>query len=236
MKKFVIGDIRGDLSLLKSLLDKISPLPTDQMIFTGSYMGPGANSKGVVDHLLHLNKTFPHMVFLRGCYEFMFEACVESRPTIQAMSLWGTMQGGKVFKSYNASQKLIYIKPTLPEGFGHFSLPVEIPLKIPASHIDFLQKLVHWYEYGPYVVTHSGGHPVLFGRELLRPEETVFAEKDWWEQDGRMIPGKEVIFSHQPFREPFRRAGKIGIDLGAGFGGKLCAFELESEKFTMVEK
>lgn len=233
MRKYVIGDIRGELSLLNKLLQKIGPSNTDQLIFTGSYIGPGSDSKGVIDYLLHLNKDFPHMVFLKGCYEVMFGRCIETKPAWETMALWGKMGGDKVFKSY-ADDNIVVIKT----GNNGKPTPMkaEVPMRIPVAHVNFMESLFQWFEDDiyPYVVCHSGGLPILFGGRLEHEEQTVFAEMGWWEQDERRIPNKTVIFSHYPFKEPFVRCGKIGLDLGAGLGGRLACYELFEEKFTIV--
>lgn len=233
MRKYVVADIRGELSLLKMLLQKIGPNESDCIVFTGSYLGPGPDSKGVVEHLLELRKTLPNLSFLKGCYEYMFSSCIETQPAWETMELWGKMKGGEVFKSYS-DENIVVMKT----GNNGKPTPVkaEVSMRIPKSHIDFIENLHQWYEDDvyPYVVCHAGGHPVLMGGPLENEGQVVFSENGWWEQDGRMIPGKTVIFSHAPFKEPFRGKGKIGLDLGAGFGGKLCCFEMFEEKFTTV--
>lgn len=231
MGRYAIGDIRGDLNLLKKLIDKISPSESDSLIFLGSYLGPGPDSKGVLDYLLILKKQFPKTSFLRGCYEWLFGFCIETEPSWAYQKLWGDMGGFRVFQSYADNKKLVIMTGKGPSSF-------EVPLKIPEDHLRFMAEgMWQWYEDDtfPYVLCHSGGHPALFGGKLENEEQTVFAEKDWWKQDGRQIANKTVIFSHYPFKEPFRRAGKIGIDLGAGFGGRLCAFEMMSDKFITAE-
>lgn len=237
MRKFAIGDIRGDLNLLKRLVDKIGPTDTDSFIFLGSYLGPGPDSKGVIDFLLTFKKQYPNTSFLRGCYEWLFRFCIETEPSWEYQKLWGDMGGFKVFQSYADDKKLMILKP---KGNGK-AVPTaaEVPLKIPMEHIKFMEEDTYqWYEDDllPYVCTHSGGHPLLFGGKLDSEEQTVFSTKDWWKMDGLQIPGKTVVFSHHPFREPFRAKGKLGIDLGAGFGGRLCAFDMTNDNVVIASE
>ena len=230
MRRYIIADIRGDLFLLQKLIERIGPTYSDSLIFLGSYLGPGNESKGVVDYLINLRKTFPNMSFLKGCYEYMFGLCIESKPSWECQRLWGEMGGSRVFKSYADDQKLIAMTDAGPRS-------VEIPLKIPASHIEFIAgDLFQWYEDDlfPIVACHAGGHPVLYGGKLETEQQIVFAENGWWKQEGRFIPDKTVVFSHVPFAHPFRGKGKLGIDLGAGIGGKLCAYEMVSDSFIIV--
>lgn len=237
MRKFVVGDIRGDLGLLKKLFDKIGFGESDSVVFLGSYMGPGSDSKGTVDFVLDLKNKYPGKVScLEGCYEYLFKFCVGETPSISHAALWSHMGGKKVFSSYAAKDVSIHVLRT---GNNGHPTPVkeEIPLQVPITHIRFIDGLSQWYEDNvfPYVATHAGGHPILFGGRLETEDQVVFAENDWWKKSWKQIPNKTIIFSHVTFKKPFRGPGKLGIDLGAGLGGKLCAFELFSESFTIVE-
>lgn len=231
MRKFVIPDIRGELSLLRQLFDKIGPTKDDNILFLGSYMGPGPDSKGVMEFVINLKRTHPNCSFLRGCYEYMFGKAIQEETSWDVMELWGQMSGHKIFESYRTKGKLLVSNP-LNEGRIE-----QVPMNIPAIHMEFLQQsLGQWFEDDlmPFVACHAGGHPALFGGKLETEEQTIFAEQDWWLQDWRQIPGKTVIFSHVPFRKVFRKAGKLGLDLGCGIGGKLCCFEMMSDSFTVV--
>jgi hypothetical protein len=253
IRKFVIGDVRGELSLLKRLLDKIGPTSNDQVIFTGSYVGPGEDSKGTVDYLLSLKKDL-NLVCLRGCFEFMFGLCIETQPAPATIRLWGDMGGRRVLNSY-ASGKSIAFKDDVHSNLAEISasklrevkdsldvkkdgryFTAEVEMCVPLEHLSFFADQHQWFEDDvyPFIVTHCGAHPVLFGGQIPNEEATVFSEKNWWEDDGRRIPGKTVIFSHVPFKQPLVKPGKLGIDLGAGLGGCLCCFELYEHKFTIA--
>ena len=233
MKKYVIGDIRGEVNLLKSLIQKLGPTSDDQLIFTGSYLGPGSDSKGVIEYIIELQKKLPKMAFLKGCYEFMFGSCIETKPNYSTMELWGKMGGQKVFKSY--SDENIVVMSVGSNGKPK-PMQADVKLRIPASHLQFIENLHQWFEDDlyPYVVCHAGGHPLLYGGQLDNEEQVAFGESGWWEQEGRRIPGKTVIFSHAPFKVPFCKDGKIGIDCGAGIGGRLCSYEMFTQTFTIV--
>ena len=233
MRKFVVPDIRGDLPLLRKLVDKIAPAPDDSLLFLGSYLGPGPDSKGVIEFLLNLRTNLYNCSFLRGCYEYVFERAIAEDTTWDILRLWGDMSGKKVFESYASQKKLRILNPLM----GGKLMEAHIPMQIPETHMHFLQHdLMLWYDDDlfPFVACHSGGHPGLFGGKLEIEEQTLFAERDWWLQDWRQIPGKTVIFSHVPFKKPFRQAGKLGLDLGCGLGGKLACFEMTTDSITIV--
>jgi serine/threonine protein phosphatase 1 len=70
-RTFVIGDIHGELSHLKTLWARFPPLEqTDTVVFLGDYVDRGPDSRGVLEFLLTLQDQTPaKLVFLRGNHE-----------------------------------------------------------------------------------------------------------------------------------------------------------------------
>lgn len=243
MRKYVVADVRGELTLLKKLFQKIGPNPDDTIVFTGSYLGPGLDSKGVVDFLIDAMRILPNLHLLRGCYEFYFEQVIETRPALEVQVLWAKMGGNRVFDSYSAKDKIVVAKPEIPniknvkelQPYGEGLQEMEVQMNIPASHIIAFGQMHQWYEDDtfPYVVTHCGGHPSI--RTLNTPLDIIQGDRDWWLKEPLRVYGKEIIFSHVPFSKIYRQHGKFGLDLGAGFGGKLACFEMMEDKITTVD-
>ena len=226
MRKFVVGDIRGELRLFQKMMDRLGPTSSDVVIFLGSYLGPGGDSKQCVEYALGLREAMPStFLFLRGCYEFMFGKCIGTKPAAQHVKLWQYMQGRKVFDSYSVT------------GLRLISKGIEqLPLSVPATHLRFFEGELHqWFEDDvfPFIASHSGYHPSMY--KEATEEQTVFTANKWWENDALRVPGKTIVFSHVPFQKPFLGKGKLGIDLGAGLGGKLAAWEAVSQQITIVE-
>lgn len=236
MRKFCIGDIRGDLYLLKKLIDRIAPTEKDVLIFLASYLGPGEDSKGVIDYLLDLKKKPGTYIFLKGCYEWLFLQCIQEKPPVNRMNLWASMGGDKVFESYSAKEKLVIMSPSN----GHAGKPttVEIPLHIPEPHIRFMEQDLHGMfvdEILPFIASHTGFYAIAAGQNI--PEEyAVFAPNGWLQSSKVRVPGKELIFSHIPRTEVFMKEGKIDLDLGAGMGGNLAAMEMYSREITIAKR
>jgi serine/threonine protein phosphatase 1 len=232
MRKFAIGDIRGDLTLFKKMIDKIGPTSSDVVVFLGSYLGPGEDSKGCIEYAIELRKKMPGtFLFLKGCYEIMFGRCIETMPSPDTLKLWESMKGQRVLESYAQQEALRTV------GTSGVIKTLNIPMRVPMTHLQFIEKeLQQWFEDDlfPYVLTHAGFHPsISLG---LNEDEVGFAVRDFWKDPAIQIPGKTLVFSHVVFPKPYFAPGKLGIDLGAGFGGKLCAFEMVSQSFTIVER
>lgn len=234
MRKFCIGDIRGDLYLLSKLMDKIGPTTGDVVIFLGSYLGPGSDSKGVIDYLLKARMQPGTWIFLKGCYEFMFRQCIGTRPDEQILRMWGGMGGNEVLKSYSAKNKLFVMQPA--NGQPSHPVEVEMTLHIPETHIRFIEQetsCMFTDDLLPFIACHNGYYAGVAGKEI--PEElSVFTPNGWWHDNKLVVPGKEIVYSHIPTDKPLFTKGKVDIDLGAGFGGKLCAMEMYTRQFTIV--
>ena len=231
LHKYIVGDLRGHRSLLEKLLDRIQPDENCNVIFLGSYVGPGPDSKGTVARLIELKDKMPDtFYFLKGCYDLLFCEYLGSDERWANMKLWRSMRGDDSIASYLAGDG--GVKVVLPDGrISRLSLP------IPKRHIDFLEQLPTLYkdEDPPIVVSHTGAAAAFeegcdkrmayFGV----PKEDVMESVMMFQ-----VPGKTSIFGHVPHREPFIAPGLIGIDLGAGMGGKLCAYDAIEDEFHIV--
>jgi len=92
MKKFVIGDIHGELAKLKSVLEKSSfDKDVDLLITLGDYVDRGLDSFGVVEELL----TVKNRISLMGNHDYWFLEYINSG--IHPAEIYGR----NTIKSYN---------------------------------------------------------------------------------------------------------------------------------------
>lgn len=227
MRKFVVGDICGDLDLLKFLMDRICPRPDDYFLFLGSYLGPGRDSKGVLDYLIDFNSKYS-CNFLKGCYETIFQQILDTKDK-NLLALWKSMGGDKVLQSYAVADdyKVVLEKGRI-KNFG-------MPFAIPESHIRFLEKNLHlWYmdNNNKFVAFHAGPDTKNF--QNPSQESITIGENGWWEN--YHLSNMIIVFGHIPFEKPFKALGRRGICLGAGQGGnQMCAWEANSDEFVVVK-
>jgi hypothetical protein len=231
LHKYIVGDLRGHRGLLEKLLDRIQPDEHANVIFVGSYVGPGHDSKGTVSRLIELKDKMPStFYFLRGCYDLLFCEYLGSTEQWSNKQLWDSMYGNDAIMSYvqtNGGAKIV-----LPDGrISRASLP------IPKRHLDFLEQLPTLYkdEDPPIVVSHTGAAAALEGCMKQVAYFGVPHVDDEMSMAMFRVPGKTSIFGHIPFKEPFIGPGLIGIDLGAGFGGKLGCYDAIEDRFHIVE-
>lgn len=230
MRHYVIGDVRGNLSMMKKMLDKIGPTEDDWILFTGSLLGPGPDSKGVVNFAMDLKQNNPDSFhFLVGCYENLLRKVIAENAKYVEKNLWKEMGGIAVLTSYATG-----VTPQ-PGMIGPTSV-IGLDFAIPKSHIDFFEqemKLYYKHDDLRFIVYHAGPDPT---HEITDPDQEVVVTgmNQWWDLDFRSFTHK-IIFSHIPWRKPLIKPNILGIDLGCGMwtDGKLCAYDVEGDKFII---
>lgn len=68
MKKYVIGDIHGELDKLINCIKSINLTREDKLIFLGDYVDRGPDSYGVIEYLINLSKNH-ECIFIRGNHD-----------------------------------------------------------------------------------------------------------------------------------------------------------------------
>ncbi|MBN2437680.1 MAG: serine/threonine protein phosphatase [Deltaproteobacteria bacterium] len=209
---FAIGDIHGCNHKLKQLLARIRPDPLiDSVVFVGDYLDRGPDSRGVIETLLDLKKTFPHLICLRGNHESMFLNYYLEGKDEQLYMING---GGITLNSYG----LTLADARAGSGF-------------PEDHLRFLAALPFHHETEAYIFVHAGLRPgiPLAGQS---PEDLLWIRNEFIDSDWDF--GKTVVFGHTPLREPLFQENKIGIDTGLVYGGRLTCIELPSRMLFQV--
>lgn len=209
MRKFAIGDIHGCLDKLEDLLGKIAPEPDDTLIFLGDYIDRGENPKGVIDALISLSSSC-RCIFLRGNHEDML---------IEYMTFG---RNRSMFFSNGAEATIISYTGT-KNASGDM-----LAKSIPRSHREFLTSLKWLHEDEGYIYVHAG---IRAGIELPLQDamDLIWIRREFYEAPTGI--DKKIIFGHCPFREPYIKSDKIGIDTGAVYGRCLTAIELPAESF-----
>lgn len=212
---YAVGDIHGQVRMLRALLAGIPLKDEDTLLFIGDYIDRGEDSKAVIETLLELKQTRKNVVFLRGNHEQMMIEAREDDPesSTSALLLWLTNGGATVLQNYGVSELV---------GWQE---------KIPQEHWDFILNTEIEYVTETYHFVHAG-LPVP-GRKW-EGEGDGHNLKLWIREpflsSNHNFDNRIVIFGHTPQTsgQPLFDKNKIGIDTGAVFGGPLTALALDT--------
>jgi len=212
-KIFAIGDIHGCLDKLQRLILNIAADPEkDTLVFIGDYIDRAGGGRDVIDYILGLKKKYQKVTCLCGNHESMLLRYLEGTDEEMYLANGGMM-------TLNAY------------GISRSDAPRERKAKIPTDHLRFFESLLPYYETDRYIFVHAGllpGIPLagqsVYDMQWVR-QEFIDSDYDF---------GKRVVFGHTHFSAPLVTAGKIGIDTGAVYGGKLTCVELPTLKFYQV--
>lgn len=195
VRYFAIGDIHGELDMLKALLTKLDYKHEDKIVFLGDYIDRGPDPKGVVDFLIEFKKLHPRTIFLRGNHEAMFMDYLKGRNT----DLFLYNGGNTTVASYGAKST-----------FGKF--------EIPADHTEFYNNTLRVSETENMIFVHAGIAQTYDDVHKLPDDILLWARETSYKY---VTPKKRVVFGHTPFKDAYQEGLMLGLDTGAVFGGKL---------------
>lgn len=215
-----IGDVHGCAGELDVLLRDIDPQPEDMLVLLGDYVDRGPDAAAVVRTLAALCCELPATVLLRGNHEDMmlayFGRCGSRGEAFLANG------GVETLASFGVSPPAPRSDPPAPAG--------EL-----AAAIAFLQRaMVLHVAVGGFTFVHAGVRPHLPLAEQSRDDLLWIREEFTFAEHG--LP-TTVVFGHTPCREVlFEVPGKIGIDTGCVFGGRLTALDLSNGRMHQVQR
>jgi serine/threonine protein phosphatase 1 len=216
---YVIGDIHGCLVQLEQLHTEIArdlaarPIAAPVLVHLGDYIDNGPDSAGVIEHLV--SRALPiRTINLLGDHERMLLDALAGDRAAATDWLWA---GGK------ESLRSWGLDPDLPREQWEEALP--------ASHIAFLRGLKRMHREADYVFVHAGIRPgVALTDQTLDDIVSIRQPFLWTEQPFGVI----VVHGHSSNPSVTRTDNRIGLDTGAGLGGKLTGAVLEEHLIGLI--
>lgn len=227
---YAIGDIHGRCDLLVDLLelieqdgDSFDDGRTVRLVFLGDYIDRGDDSRAVLDLLCDLaDNASPDFSFLSGNHEAALLAFL--RDPAQGRD-WLNFGGLQTLASYGVPlpgrgqerQALLATRDALQRALGR--------------HHGFLTSLSLLERSGDVIFTHAGlnpsrpdprddTHALLWGcAEFLTPDPR---------------PGCRVVHGHFDAPKPLSLPGRICVDTGAYYSGRLTAVRLDAGEDFLV--
>jgi serine/threonine protein phosphatase 1 len=219
-RAYVIGDIHGSRERLEALHGLIDedlanrPFPAAVVIHLGDYIDQGADSAGVV--ALLSADPFPNVpvVNLLGDHERMLLDALDGDRAAATYWLWA---GGR------AALASWGLDPDLPREAW--------PTVLPAAHVAWLRNLKLSHREGDYLFVHAGIRPGIPIRDQSR-EDLLTIRQPFLstEQDF----GAVVVHGHSSTPSAAIAPNRIGLDTGAGMGGKLTCAVLQDDVLGLL--
>ena len=219
MKRYVVGDIHGNYKALKQVLD-ISKFDykKDFLIIIGDVVDGYDESYEVVEELIKIK----NKIFIIGNHDVWFMNHIKNG---WAEEIWLSQGGEATISSYN-SHTYYYNKMN-------------------KRHIEFFNNGVYYYELDRMLFVHGGfNYPKLpkdstieeitWDRELIERMKSGLKIKEW----------KKIFVGHTttenvgavPITINFyegKYAKLIKVDCGAGWNGRLCLFNIDTEEYFL---
>jgi serine/threonine protein phosphatase 1 len=217
LRIYAIGDVRGCLAAFRALRQAIRadlagrPVREARIIQLGNVIGPGPDSAGVLALLAGSGNA---STTLRGANEQMLLDALDGDAA--AATDWLHGGGAVALRSWGVP------KGTPRTGWGAY---------LPPAQVAFLRGLPGSQRAGGYFLVPAGVRP---GRALARqsPEDLRGIRQVFLSSERAF--GAVVVHGHSTAPDPVVRANRIGIDTGAGLGGRLTCAVLEEDRIGFI--
>jgi serine/threonine protein phosphatase 1 len=217
---YAIGDVHGCFDLLLAMESMIAVDAAEiegerLIVMLGDVMDRGDRSAQVLDHLLEPPPSGLRRRCLMGNHEAMMLDFLR-RPSPNAA--WLEFGGRETLLSYG-----VPLEALMHGRFGAREARKIVDSYIPADHVAYLEALPVMIETPAAVLVHAGIRP---GIELDEQSDyDLIGYRDNFEATYEDV-GRVVVHGHSIREAPLVTAGRIAIDTGAYFTGKLSAVRL----------
>lgn len=207
-RTFVIGDVHGELSALKTLISSLHLRDTDQLIFLGDLVDKGPNTRETLDYLIDLS-TKIDCKFVRGNHEELMLAAVVKKNK-RAQDIWMRHGGRMTLNSYGLKR--------VEQAYDY----------IPMRHIDFLKSTIDACITDNHIFVHAGWNTKknLYDQE---PKTLRYQFMNASKPDHKF--GKTIVCGHSSLMsgKPARKGNILCIDTIEY--GWLTAYQVETGRF-----
>lgn len=223
MRLYAIGDVHGQLELLKTAHERIfdDGGPDAVIAHVGDLIDRGPDSRGVVEYLLRGQQQGRPWIVTRGNHDRFLPAFLNDPdwidPGLGSRQHWIDHPGlgaAATLRSYG-------VDPDQPRE----ALLAEARRAVPPEHSRFLAALPLWYLHPLALVVHAGIRP---GVGLLDQAEQDLV---WIRQgflESRTDFGPLVVHGHTALDSAQHHGNRLNLDGGAGYGRPLCAVVIEA--------
>lgn len=215
----LVGDIHGRIDLLEALLEKISPRNNCDLIFLGDYVDRGDHSADVLRMLFELDKS-DHVTCLMGNHEKMLLDFLDDPKG--SGKRWLRNGGLQTLASFGVGGVADGSGPTaLQEAASNLEDALGHELE------QWLRALPLFYRNGNLVCAHAAVDPML-PLALQKPSTYLWGHPEFFKTP--RVDGYWVAHGHTIVDEASAKDGRISVDTGACFTGRLTAAVVEANE------
>jgi serine/threonine protein phosphatase 1 len=213
---YAVGDVHGCADQLVALHAAIAedlarrPVADALLVHLGDYIDWGPDSARVIDILVRQPLEGVRTINLAGDHEQMLLDALDGDRA--AATDWLVAGGADALRSWG-------LDPETPRE--------QWAALLPATHVAFLRGLILSHREGEYFFVHAGIRPGVKLADQARDDlqrmrqPFLYTERDF---------GVVVVHGHSTTGVATVQANRIGIDTGAGIGGKLTCAVLEEDR------
>ncbi|MBP1843497.1 serine/threonine protein phosphatase 1 [Rhizobium petrolearium] len=226
---YVIGDVHGCVDELKAaetriIADMQATKRTGLVILLGDYVDRGPSSRHVLEHLIRPSELGLKRLPLCGNHDDIFAKFLREP---ELYSDWLSLGGEQTLISYG-----IDLHHLRARGRGRSAeLSDLLAEAIPASHRQFLADLPVCLSIGELLFVHAGIRPGI-------PLDEQHDEDMLWIREPFLTEGPRlpllVVHGHTPQPDLDLGPGRIGIDTGAYYTGKLTILKIDEGRATVL--
>tara|TARA_B110000196_G_C21149722_1_gene668827 strand:- start:3349 stop:4065 length:717 start_codon:yes stop_codon:yes gene_type:complete len=232
MNIFAIGDIHGCLNQLISLHENIFNYKEfkkeeDLIIYLGDYIDRGKESKQVISEIIDLRNKGFKTEYIKGNHDEMMIGFLFNK--INNLEQWLNFGADQTFRSYD-----IEIVDFIKDGFDDHvmdQLRKTLMEKLGINHINFFTNLKLKLSISQYLFVHAGIDPKKKLEDQTKEDYLWSRSDDFFNKEFKTE--KIIVHGHTPEKDIADLPGRINVDTGCYFSGKLscvCLNDINSSR------
>ena len=229
MRIFAIGDIHGELEMLKAAHQRIAQLGGEDapIVHLGDLLDRGPDSRGVVDYLREGQAKGRNWRVIKGNHDRFLPKFLSDPewvdPGLSSGAHWVDHEGlgaAATLASYG-----------LDASVPRWQLHEQALRAVPADHAFWLDNLPIYHLHPLALFVHAGIRP---GLDLgAQSEQDLVWIRQPFLPDHRDY-GILVVHGHTPVKQVEHHGNRLAVDTGAVFGGRLSAVEITPQTVSLV--